>query len=122
MNKMLVVAALTCLAGVARADFVEGFEPGFTGAGWVFSNQSNPLGTQPWFLTASAHTGTQALGVNYQSGAGVSTLSNWAVLPTQSLSNGDIFSFWSEAPFNNSFPDRLQVRLSTNGERKPTRA
>jgi len=116
MKKLLLVLAVAGLAGVARADFVEGFEPGFTGAGWAFHNQSNPIGTQSWFLTTNpVHGGTQAFGDSYQTGSGVSTLSDWAVLPTQSLNNGDTFSFWSEAPFSSSFPDRLQVRLSTNG-------
>jgi MYXO-CTERM domain-containing protein len=120
MNKVvMVVVALAGLAGVARADFVEGFEPPFNGTGWDFHNQSNPIGlADAYGLTNNAsfvHSGTQALGVTYQAGSGVSTLSDWAILPTQTLNDGDTFSFWSEAPFNNIYPDRLQVRLSING-------
>src|SRR5262245_31014409 len=119
MNKVVLVVALAGLAGVARADFVEGFEPPFNGTGWDFHNQSNPIGSpQAYFLTGDlsvVHSGTQALGVSYQAGSGVSTLSDWAVLPTQTLNDGDTFSFWTEAPFSDTFPDRLQVRMSLNG-------
>ena len=116
MKKVVLLVAVAGRAGAARADFVEGFEPGFTGAGWDFHNQSNPIGQpQGYFLTSTAHSGTQGLGVSYQAGSGVSTLSDWAVLPVQTLNDGDVFSFWSEAPFSDSFPDRMQVRLSVNG-------
>jgi hypothetical protein len=59
--------------------------------------------------------GTQALLVSYLAGSGVSTLSVWAEIPVQTLNNGDTFSFWTQGPFNNVLPDRLQVRMSTNG-------
>jgi hypothetical protein len=125
---MKLVAALLVSLGacsMARADFTEGFES-FTGAGWTFSNQSNPRnggvsGPAIWRLASDyVHTGARSLFVDVLSGTGVSTISNWAVLPVQMLGNGDTFTFWTEAPFDDPnqgfvFPDRLQVRLSTNG-------
>jgi hypothetical protein len=114
MKKAIFVLALAGLAGVARADYTEGFEA-FTGTGWNFSNQSNPIGPQGWGIAGIGHTGTSSLADNYQAGSGTSTLSSWAELPVQVLNNGDTFSFWTQAPFSNSFPDRLQLRMSTNG-------
>jgi hypothetical protein len=107
------VIAAACTA--ARADFTEGFES-FSGSGWTFSNQSNPLGTDNWSVTAAfAHSGSQSLLADYLAGSGVSTLSVWAEMPVQTLHNGDTLTFWTVGPFNNVLADRLQVRMSTNG-------
>jgi hypothetical protein len=121
MRNAIILAAAAGLSSAAYADFTEGFE-NFTGAGWTFSNQSNPIngtttGPAIWRRAAGgySHTGTWSLEADVLSGLGVATLSNWAELPVQTLSNGDTFSFWTESPFNADFPDRLQVRLSTNG-------
>jgi len=120
MNKPLAIIVATGLCAAARADFTEGFE-NFTGAGWTFSNQSNPLGDQSWSVyTGFSHTGASSLLVSYLAGSGDSTLSAWAELPVQTLHNGDTFSFWTEGPFNNVLADRLQVRLSTNGASSDT--
>jgi hypothetical protein len=115
MRSAIMLAVAAGFTSAAHADFTEGFE-NFTGAGWTFSNQSNPLGPDNWSTTfAFAHTGAQSLLADYLAGSGISTLSVWAELPVQTLHNGDTFSFWTAGPFNNVLPDRLQVRLSTNG-------
>src|SRR5215468_9015834 len=120
MHRMIAVLVSAAACGAARADFTEGFEA-FTGAGWTFSNQSNPVGPDNWTVTAAfAHTGLQSLLADYLAGSSVSTLSVWAELPVQTLHNGDTFSFWTVGPFNNILPDRLQVRLSTNGASSDT--
>src|SRR5262249_40765109 len=41
--------------------------------------------------------------------------SNWLLTPPLSLQNGAQFTFWSRTVDSPHFPDRLQVRMSTNG-------
>ncbi len=88
--------------------------------GWVTTNLSDPLGTQPWFqgnstvFPAFGGPPTSYAAVNWASGAGTSTLSNWLITPVLPLENGAQFTFWSRS-IASSFPDRLQVRMSTNG-------
>ncbi len=53
--------------------------------------------------------------VNFTSGTGVSNISNWAFMPTMVMNNGDVLSFYTRAPAGSTFPDRMQVRMSTNG-------
>ncbi len=97
----------------------------FTGtvppAGWAQQNLSSPIGVQPWFRPTSpapfpafSGTETQYAAVNYQSGAGTSTLSNWLFSPVLNIKNGDFITFYTRTT-DGTFPDRLQLRLSTSG-------
>jgi Secretion system C-terminal sorting domain len=52
---------------------------------------------------------------NFNNVAGNNTISNWLITPTVAIKNGDVFSFWSRTVAGPLFPDRLEVRLSTNG-------
>lgn len=124
---VLAVAAmgLLALAPTAQAQvFTEGFDDITTlaGAGWNFQNLSQPgPGTTNWFQGNTAVFNAQAgpansyLGTNFNNGTGLSTLSNWALLPQMTINNGDTFNFWTRTVTTVGFPDRLQVRLSTNG-------
>jgi hypothetical protein len=121
MKPSFALFAIAAAAGLVRADFQEGFE-NFTAAGWTFANQSNPaFGPVSWHLSSQyANSGLRSLFADYSTGDGVSTLSDWAELPVQMLNNGDTFTFWTISPFNDPsfppvYPDRLQVRMSTNG-------
>ena len=42
-------------------------------------------------------------------------MSNWLLTPPLTIQNGVVLSFWTRTVDTPSFPDRLQVRLSTNG-------
>ena len=44
----------------------------------------------------------------------MATISNWLLTPTVTLQNGATLSFWTRTT-TGTFPDRLQVRMSTNG-------
>ena len=89
--------------------------------GWVQINHSEPLGKGVWAqgnpLGYPAQTGNPDafIGVGFESGTGVATLSNWLLTPTLVLQNGDTMTFWTRTVDDIQFPDRLQVRLSTNG-------
>ncbi len=99
----------------------EGFDGTIPPAGWTVQNNSSPLGAITWNQGSAngvfaAHTGAGYASVNFNSGGGVATISNWMIGPGVTLNNGDKFTFWtSAAPGGGIFPDRLQVRMSTNG-------
>ncbi|MBK8467480.1 MAG: choice-of-anchor J domain-containing protein [Chloracidobacterium sp.] len=109
-------------------DLTEGFNDVSTlvsGSGWYIQNNSAPIGIGSYFqgnpVVFPAHlpspdpTPNQYLGVNFQSGAGVATLSNWALTPPVLLQNGGQMTFYTRTSVASPFPDRLQVRMSTNG-------
>lgn len=91
-------------------------------SGWAQQNLSTPVGTAPnWFQGAptvfAAYNAPDSsyVGCNYNSVTGANTISNWLFTPTRTYANGHTFSFWTRTVDTPSFPDRLQVRLSTNG-------
>ncbi|HQU81606.1 MAG TPA: choice-of-anchor J domain-containing protein [Pyrinomonadaceae bacterium] len=94
---------------------------GLPAAGWASSNQSTPLGASVWsqcsgtaIPPAQAGASTSCILVNFNSTTGVGTISNWLIAPNRTFNNGDTISFYTKTP-STAFPDRLQVRLSTNG-------
>lgn len=101
----------------------EGFDDitTLTGAGWVMSNMSVGLGVTSWFQgnfsVFNAYDGAPSayIGANFNNTSGVGTISNWLISPQLTISNGDQISFYTTTVFSSSFPDRLQLRLSTNG-------
>ena len=112
-------AAVFAAAGMAHAQsFTEAFDDIATltaSGGWFTQNNSSPLGVINYFQGNTAVFGPHAsagyLGVNYNSGGGLATISDWFVTPVVSLQNGQTFSFYTrtvDAPF---YPDRLQVRM-----------
>ncbi|MBP9663592.1 MAG: choice-of-anchor J domain-containing protein, partial [Pyrinomonadaceae bacterium] len=90
------------------------------GAGWFAQNNSAPVGSTTWFQGNSAvfpsHTGapTSYIGGNFNSTAGAGTISTWLLTPQVTLQNGAQMTFWTRST-GSSFPDRLQVRMSTAG-------
>lgn len=118
---VLAIAGLLAPAAVQAQAINEGFENINSLVTWDFINMSNPLGSIDYFqgnsavFPAQAGTATSYLAVNFNSGGGLATISNWAIIPERTLSNGDTLSFWTRTVTNNSFPDRLQVRMSLNG-------
>ncbi len=88
--------------------------------GWFMRNNSQPgPGSTGWFqgpTSFAAHQGppNSYIAANFNNGTGTSTLSNWLLTPTLILKNGSQMTFWTRRAAGN-FPDRLQVRLSTDG-------
>ena len=102
----------------------QGFDDTTTlfGAGWVQINNSQPgPGITNWFQGTSSEFSSQSgapnsyIAANYQSGTGASTISNWLISPTVTLLDGDTLTFWTRTSGTPVYPDRLQVRMSTNG-------
>jgi hypothetical protein len=101
----------------------EGFESvaGLPAAGWFQVNRSQPLGASTWsqcsgasIPPAQAGTANSCVLVNFNSTTGVGDISNWLLTPTVTLNNGDTVSFYTKT-VSNTFPDRLQLRMSTSG-------
>jgi PEP-CTERM motif-containing protein len=123
------IAVLTLLSWSLQSSagllLSEGFDDITTlaGAGWSLQNNSDPLGSTGWFQGADsvfpAYEGcaTCYIAANF-SNTGISspnTISNWLITPELSLSTGDWFTFFTRTVTSNAFPERLEVRLSTNG-------
>lgn len=91
--------------------------------GWSVQNLSSPLGTGTWFqgnagvFPSNSGAPTAYIGANFNSTAGAGTISNWLFMPAVTLKNGDQLTFFTRkaTPAPTDFPDRLQVRMSTNG-------
>jgi Ig-like domain CHU_C associated/Secretion system C-terminal sorting domain len=101
----------------------EGFEATTLPGGWNQQNLSTPIGTVPTWIFGSATVlspaqsggaNSYALG-NFNNVAGNNTISNWLLTPNVTIQNGDVLSFYSRTVAGPLFPDRLEVRLSTNG-------
>jgi hypothetical protein len=110
--------------GAIGVSFNEGFDDITTlpGAGWAMQNNSSPVGSTGWFQggagsTFPGHQGGQTsyIGANFNNTTGANTISNWLLTPHITLQNGTELRFWTRVPTGSSFPDRLQVRLSTAG-------
>lgn len=101
----------------------EGFNGAGTPAGWVIVNNSTPGGTTSWFkgnpaiFPAQAGAANSYIAANFLNAPSVpgvaNNISDWLILPTMTLGNGYNFTFYTRS--NGDLPDRLQVRLSTNG-------
>jgi len=114
-------AALLSAAGLACAQsYSESFNAISTlSPAWAFRNNSVPLGTNSWFagnpnqFPPQASAGYIAANVNSTETGG--TISNWMMTPARVMTNGDTLQFWTRSMPGTTFPDRLQVRMSTAG-------
>ena len=105
------------------APISEGFDNITTlpGAGWVQTNHSTTVGTTNWFQGNSAVFPAQSgaadsyIGANFNNTTGTNTISNWLLTPARFMQNGASITFWTRTVDAPLFPDRLQVRMSTNG-------
>lgn len=126
--KKIMLLALAVASTSAFASFTEGFDDITTlgGSGWVQSNQSTTVGLTSWFqgndAVFPAHSGapTSYIGANFNNTTGNSVISNWLVTPEVTLADGATLSFWTRTVDSVAFPDRLQVRMSTNGSSSNT--
>ncbi|MCB9047761.1 MAG: choice-of-anchor J domain-containing protein, partial [Chitinophagales bacterium] len=107
----------------------EGFEDFGTSvpAGWVVKNNSTvpTVGLEGWDPATPTYSGIPPAntGSNYaassffgdNNGGGGGTMSMWLFTPEITISNGDVLKFYALALGDPTFPDRLQVRMSSNG-------
>ena len=111
-------------------DLMEGFDDITTlvPGGWVRQNNSQPgPGPTGWFqgnafppfggigFPSQSGAANSYIAANYNNGTGPSTLSNWLLTPPVTLQDGAQFAFWTRTIDAPAYPDRLQVRMSTNG-------
>lgn len=126
MKKLLLLLLLAAGAGVnAQTLLQENFNtfptPFALPTGWTQLNLSSPIGTAGWFagntasFTAFNGPDNGYIAVNFQSGAGLSTLNNWLMTPPVTVQNGDKVSFYTRTPNGSGFPDRLELRQSVLG-------
>jgi len=120
----IFVVAVAGLALHSSAQILaEGFESAtFPPAGWVVQNNSTIIGTNgncwnrftttPW----APHTGVGHAGANFNCTSGANTISGWLIGPNVIFENGQRIRFWTrKGAVATDFPDRLELRLSTNG-------
>lgn len=127
-HPILLTCALFALSSPALAQsdtLVEGFEDvtSLTTRGWFLRNNSTVPG-ENWAQgngnVFDAQNGVPAdyAGVGFESTAGNAsgeTISNWLITPTLTLTPNSVLSFWTRTVDTPFAPDRLEVRLSTNG-------
>lgn len=140
MKKTLLFASMMAFAAT-QAQLTNVFSYGFDAAfptTWTLTNQSQAasattLWSKATYTTASTATNSifgsginavpngQAGGansfalVNYTSGTGSVTLSNWLITPAILVKDGDIVSFYTRKGTDGTtdYPDRLELRMST---------
>lgn len=89
-------------------------------AGWASQNNSEPIGTTGWgqgnplVFPSNSGAPNAYIFANFQNTDGAGTISNWLLMPNVTLTNGDVFKFYTSGTGSN-FPDNLQVRMSLNG-------
>lgn len=120
--------AVTTAQPAQAASVAEGFDDVTTLTTWKITNLSapgqpeEPSWSQGDVSEFTSHAGAENsyIGIDYSSGA--DDVSSWLVAPLQtSLSSTDVLSFWTRSanPAAGSYPDRLEVRMSTNGSCSP---
>jgi hypothetical protein len=121
------VLVFLALASSTQASVIlsEGFDNIATlaGGGWAMVNNSNPVGLTGWFqgnagvFTSQAGAGDSYIGANYNNAAfpAGGNISNWLLTPTLTLGYDTILRFYTRTESGSQYPDRLEVRLSTNG-------
>ncbi|ULR89759.1 IPTL-CTERM sorting domain-containing protein [Comamonas sp. B21-038] len=130
--------ATVALTAVSTSAFSQAFTQNFddisllSGLGWVMQNSSAPVGSLGWFQgIATNATPTPGpfnsyngpvnsyIAANFSSTGSTGTISNWLIAPNRTLRNGDVVTFYTRKPTigggQTDYPDRLEVRLSTNG-------
>lgn len=101
----------------------EGFQDITTlpATGWAQINRSSGGGATSWFqgnttrFPAQSGASNSYIEADFNSTFGTNTISNWLLTPAVMLGNGATLTFFTRTVDTPSFPDRLQVRMSTNG-------
>ena len=127
--KFIIALVFFCAFQSLKAQFVFN-EPFFNLASinanlWGVINNSGPaVGTTSWFVPGTttvfgAHVApntTEYVGANFNSVANTGTISTWLLSPIMPMVDGTTFSFWTRTRTRTgpTFPDRLELRLSTS--------
>ncbi len=120
---LAVGSGLSATAAQAQLQINEDFAT-VPPAGWVIINHSQPLGATDWFqgndgvFPAQSGASTSYAAADYNNTTGTGIISDWLLTPPVNLANGTTLSFYTRAvdPIPPTpYPDRMQVRLSTNG-------
>lgn len=132
-TRILRIAALCSLVvfgwetKASAQAFTENFDDitTLTTNGWFMQNNGTPAGVIPsWVQGDNANTFPAYNGAanayiagSFNTVAGNNTVSLWLLTPNRTFRNGDVITFYTRkmAPPATDYPDRLQVRLSTNG-------
>ncbi|WP_137939094.1 choice-of-anchor J domain-containing protein [Chitinivorax sp. B] len=122
--RTLSAFVLFALAGTASATpLIEGFDniTSLPGAGWSFINNSTDAGST-WFQGNEGIFGAKDGAANSYIAANLTstnsmlgTISNWLLSPTLSLRGGETLSFLTRTEAGSLNADRLEIRLSKNG-------
>jgi hypothetical protein len=127
MRKILfsVLAVVGGLFSINAQTFTEGFDNLANLNDWFVANRSpspnaNWGGGNPDAFPAHQGAPESYLFCNFQSTSSPTgaTISNWLFTPARTFSNGDVISFYTRTADNTpnpTYPDRLEVRLSTAG-------
>jgi hypothetical protein len=87
--------------------------------GWYAVNLSSPLGSRGWGAGAGTEfppqEGNGFIASERVAAAGTGTISSWLMSPVVDLRSGGNLTFYTRTVSTPTRPDRLQVRLSTNG-------
>jgi hypothetical protein len=122
---ILSVVVLPALAGAQS--FTENFDniTLLAGNGWSLQNLSASVGSTDWFQGTSiagggpfdAYNGsaTAYIGANYNNTGSTGTISNWLMTPNLLIRNGDVLTFYTRKVSPDTYADRLEMRMSTNG-------
>jgi PEP-CTERM motif len=117
----VVAGVLHLFATSAHADplLFQNFDNVAALAGWTAVNNSTPAGATGWFqgntgvFDSQSGAANSYIAANFLNAGFPGTISNWLILPELLLQDGDEMTFYTRA--SGFFPDRLEVRLSTNG-------
>lgn len=136
---LLSVFALFAMGtAIGQVQFSYDFDPDtndFDIDGWIRTNVSTNASGTVWQIASyepdpgNPFGGEDTVGqdgvfnsfalVNYTSvGTGSGTISNWLITPAIEVQNGDVVSFYTRIGRNEpaAFADRLQLRMSTEGD------
>lgn len=119
----LVAVSMATFQHMNAQAFTEDFNDITTlpGSGWYAQNNSTTVGSTGWFqgnpTVFAAYNGAtdDYLGANYNNTTAANTISNWYCMPNVTIRNGDVISFWTRKSAPDTYPDRLELRMSTNG-------
>ncbi len=116
-----LAASMSSQAGVILS---EGFEGTALPTGWAVINRSTPVGPATWgkgntnFFNAQSGTAGSYYADSFEAASqagSTASIADYLITPTIQLNNGYTFSFWARSDGDPSFPDRLQLVMSTSG-------